>query len=131
MDALHPRLLVTDFGPVFRFYDAVLPKLLGAVRTRGAESGPYAHWDVAGQGLLSLFDRETLARAIGADPAVPAGDRVMLVGRVADVDAAFLFCLERHATEAAAPADRPEWGPGLRTAHVRDPEGNLLELQSY
>jgi len=30
-----------------------------------------------------------------------------------------------------APADRPEWGPNLRTAHLRDPLGTLIELQSY
>jgi hypothetical protein len=30
MDALHPRLLVARFAECFRFYEAVLPKLIGA-----------------------------------------------------------------------------------------------------
>ncbi|MBO3745987.1 hypothetical protein J5X84_07910 [Streptosporangiaceae bacterium NEAU-GS5] len=32
---------------------------------------------------------------------------------------------------AADPAGRPEWGPTMRTAHLRDPDGILWELQSY
>jgi hypothetical protein len=55
----------------------------------------------------------------------------MLVSRVADVDAGFALCLWHGARAVAAPADRPEWGPILRNALVRDPDGNLVELQSY
>jgi hypothetical protein len=55
----------------------------------------------------------------------------MFVCRVTDVDAGLKLCLEHGGTLAAAAADRPEWGPGLRTAHLRDPEGHLVELQSY
>nr|WSW48330.1 glyoxalase/bleomycin resistance/extradiol dioxygenase family protein [Streptomyces sp. NBC_01001] len=131
MDALHTRLLVARFGDAFRFYDALLPALLGATRTRGGAEGPYASWDVDGQGVLALFDRTAMAAT--AVPLGPAGpdDRTMLVSRVPDVDAAYAACLARGATPAGPPADRPEWGPTLRSAHVRDPEGNLWELQSY
>jgi predicted enzyme related to lactoylglutathione lyase len=55
----------------------------------------------------------------------------MFVCRVADVDAGQALCLRHGGTLVAGAADRPEWGPGLRTAHLRDPEGNLIELQSY
>lgn len=135
MDALHPRLLVNDFAATFRFYDAVLPELLGAERMSGDQAGPYAHWDVDGQGLLVLFDRSMMASVAGtaalpAD-APPAQDRTMFVCRVPDVDAGFTLCLKHGATPVATPTDRPEWGPNLRTAHLRDPEGNLIELQSY
>ncbi|MEE4542368.1 VOC family protein [Streptomyces sp. V4-01] len=145
MDALHPRLLTGDFAAAFRFYDAVLPPLVGAVRTRGDEAGPYASWDVGGQGAVMLLDRVALAAVLGAgrgsaDDADDAGgadgacgpaDRAMLVSRVPDVAAAYELCLRHGAAPVAAPAARPQWGPTLRTAHVRDPEGNLLELQSY
>jgi hypothetical protein len=50
---------------------------------------------------------------------------------VPDVAAAHDLALAHGAVSAAPPADRPEWGPGLRTAHQRHPEGNLLEFQSY
>ncbi|MGW2180281.1 hypothetical protein ACWCXX_19660 [Streptomyces sp. NPDC001732] len=66
-------------------------------------------------------------------PAVapPAQDRSMFVCRVADVDAGPMFCLEHGAALVAGACDRPDWGPGLRPAHVRDPEGRLIELQPY
>lgn len=55
----------------------------------------------------------------------------MFVSRVADVDAGYRFCLRQGGRAVAPPADRPEWAPGLSTAHLRDPDGNLLELQAY
>ncbi|MBH1937362.1 glyoxalase/bleomycin resistance/extradiol dioxygenase family protein [Streptomyces sp. AV19] len=135
MDALHSRLLVSRFADTFRFYAAVLPELTGARLVQGTEDGPYAHWDLDGEGVLMLFDRGAMAQTLGTSglPAEPpaAQDRTMLVSRVADVDAGFALCLRRGGTAVAAPADRPEWGPSLRTAHLRDPEGNLIELQSY
>lgn len=57
-------------------------------------------------------------------------DRAMPVSRVPDVAAAYELCLRYGAAPVAPPADRPEWGPSTRTAHLRGPEGNLLELQS-
>jgi catechol 2,3-dioxygenase-like lactoylglutathione lyase family enzyme len=155
MDALHPRLLVGRFADTFRFYDAVLPPLVGATLTRGDESGPYASWDVGTEGVLTLLDRAAMAAVTGAaaSPAAPGAgpepgpalepapghepapaptqDRAMLVSRVPDVAAGYDLCLLHGALPVAPPADRPEWGPTMRTAHLRDPDGNLLELQSY
>ncbi|MER8185012.1 VOC family protein [Kitasatospora sp. NPDC094015] len=131
MDALHPRLLVDRFADSFRFYAAVLPELAGAQLVRGDAGGPYAGWDVAGQGILALFDRAAMRAVLGdATPAGPAGAAVF-VCRVADVDAAHALCVRHGGTSVTAPADRPDWGPGLRTAHLRDLEGTLIELQSY
>ncbi|MFF4344227.1 VOC family protein [Kitasatospora sp. NPDC001540] len=129
MDALHPRLLVADFPACFAFYDAVLPPLLGARRVQGSPQGPYAHWDVDDQAVLVLFDRAAMAGALGEQPPAPRGD--MFVCRVADVDAAHELALRSGGTPALPPTDRPEWGAGMRTAHLRDPEGRLIEFQSY
>ncbi|MEV7598166.1 VOC family protein [Kitasatospora sp. NPDC089797] len=136
MDALYPRLLVTRFAETFAFYRAVLPALTGAALVKGAPEGPYANWDVDDQAVLVLFDRAAMAATLGtadlpAHSAAPAQDAAMLVLRVDDVDAALALCLTRGGTPAAPAADRPEWGAGLRTAHLRDPEGHLIELQSY
>ncbi|RSS66756.1 VOC family protein [Streptomyces sp. WAC06614] len=136
MDALYPRLLVARFEETFRFYDALLPALLGATRTRGNAEGPYASWDAAGQGVLALLDRTAMAATVPpggprTGPAATPDDRTMLVSRVPDVDAAYAACVDHGGTPAGPPADRPEWGPTLRSAQVRDPEGNLWELQSY
>ncbi|MEU9128414.1 VOC family protein [Kitasatospora sp. NPDC048540] len=133
MDALHPRLLVTRFAETFRFYDAVLPRLVGARLATGGPAGPYAHWDVDGQGVLVLFERAAMAAATGltaAESPAPGGG-AMFVCRVADVDAGLALCLAHGAEEVAPATDRPSWGPTLRTAHLRDPEGTLIELQSY
>ena len=136
MDALHPRLLVARFAECFRFYEAVLPKLVGAHLVGGTEAGPYANWDRGGEGALILFDRGAMAAAIGtadlpANAAGPAQDAAMLVCRVDAVDEALALCLEHGGTLVAGATDRPQWGPTLRTAHLRDPDGNLIELQSY
>ncbi|MET8544791.1 VOC family protein [Kitasatospora sp. NPDC004799] len=136
MDALYPRLLVSRFAECFGFYRAVLPPLTGAALAKGAPEGPYANWDVADQTLLALFDRSAMAAALGTaelpgHPAAPAQDAAMLVLRVDDVDAALDLCLRHGGTPAAPAADRPEWGPTLRSAHLRDPDGRLIELQSY
>ncbi|MFF8376371.1 VOC family protein [Streptomyces sp. NPDC015661] len=135
MDVPYPRLLVGRFADCFRFYAAVLPPLTGAGLDKGAPDGPYANWEVDGRAVLVLFDRGAMASVLGtgALPAAPppAQDAAMLVLRVTDVDEALALCLEAGGVPVLGPADRPEWGPGLRTAHLRDPEGYLIELQSY
>ncbi|MFI6211863.1 hypothetical protein ACIBCD_07695 [Nocardia brasiliensis] len=90
MDALHPRLLVGRFAECFDFYSAVLPELLGAELMKGTAAGPYANWDVDGQGVLVLFDRAAMAEVVGtaARPVQPAQDTVMFVCRVPEVAAA-------------------------------------------
>lgn len=135
MDALHSRLLVTRFGEMFDFYQAVLPGMFGAKLIKGSPAGPYANWDIEDQAVLVLFDRATMAAVAGTAElpatAAPAQDHTMFVCRVDDVDAGAELCVRHGATLVAAPTDRPDWGPTLRTAHLRDPEGNLIELQSY
>ena len=55
----------------------------------------------------------------------------MLVLKVDAVDPA-AEALEKLGATVLTPAqDRPQWGPNLRTAHLRAPDGTLLELQSY
>ncbi|MFB8282435.1 VOC family protein [Nocardia colli] len=135
MDALHPRLLVTRFAECFAFYAAVLPDLIGADLIKGTSDGPYANWDVDDQAALILFDRTAMAQVVGTatlpTQSAPTQDSVMFVCRVEDVDKAHTLCLQNGATPVTAPTDRPDWGPNLRTAHVRDPDGTLIELQSY
>ncbi|WP_031073286.1 VOC family protein [Streptomyces sp. NRRL WC-3742] len=137
MDALYPRLLVTRFAECFAFYRAVLPALTGAALVKGAPEGPYANWeDVDDQAVLVLYDRAAMAADLGTAhlptrPAADAQDAAMLVLRVGDVDAALDLCLRSGGALVAPATDRPQWGPNLRSAHLRDPEGHLIELQSY
>ncbi len=134
MDALYPRLLVADFETAVHFWTGVLRDLHGIEPVKVLPEPGYANWDLDGQAVLVLYSRDAVARAIGTDTLpsdAVAQDTAMLVLRVPDTDAA-TRCLAAHgALVISGPRDRPEWGPGLRTAHLRDTEGNLIELQSY
>ncbi|WP_173091833.1 VOC family protein [Actinomadura verrucosospora] len=133
MDALYPRLLVDDFDACARFYAAALDELLGIQPVKLLPDAEYANWDYKGECVLVLMGRARMAETVGtADLPAPSGqDGSMLVFRVDDVDKAAAALGALGGTVVAEPADRPEWGPGLRAAHLRDPAGNLLELQSY
>jgi catechol 2,3-dioxygenase-like lactoylglutathione lyase family enzyme len=114
----HVRLLVDDLDACLRFYrDTMGFEVL-------AQYGDYVEFR-AGDAILALFPRTTMAEAVGFDP-IAAGDRTALVFHVGDVDMALADLRERGAPLAAEAQDRPEWG--LRIAHVRDPDGNLVEL---
>jgi catechol 2,3-dioxygenase-like lactoylglutathione lyase family enzyme len=118
MQLTHVRLLVDDVGACRRFYRDTMRFELAA------DHADYVEFR-AGEALLALFPRTAMAEAVGFDP-LAAGDRVALVFRVDDVDGALAEVRERGAPVVADPQDRPDWG--LRVAHVRDPDGNLIEL---
>lgn len=118
------RLLVTNFKACFRFYRDVLGFSVGF----GEENGTYADFNL-GSVNLSLFDRAEMSQALGTGH-LPrqalAQDGICLVFAVENVDAA---CQELRAkgVELSVPAtDHPDWG--IRTAHLRDPDGNLIEI---
>ncbi|WP_431044583.1 VOC family protein [Streptomyces sp. P1-3] len=140
MDAMYPRLLVEDFDTAARFWTAALRDLLGVEPVKVILAAGYANWDLNGEAVLALFSRKAVAEAVGtgglpsaasAASAASAQDAAMLVLRVDDVAAA-ARCLSGHGASVLADAqDRPDWGPNLRTAHLRTPDGTLVELQSY
>lgn len=45
---------------------------------------------------------------------------------VDDVDVAYQQLRDKGITFVTEPLDRPDWG--IRTAHFRDPDGNLIEI---
>ncbi|MEV8378408.1 VOC family protein [Kribbella sp. NPDC056861] len=134
MDAFYPRLLVRDFPAAVEFYRGVLAELFGVQPVKVLAEASYANWDLEGQTGLVLFGRAMMAGAVGTEELPtdgPTQDSTMLVFKVADVDAAVPVLTQYGAAVVTEAQDRPQWGAGLRTAHLRDPEGNLLELQSY
>jgi catechol 2,3-dioxygenase-like lactoylglutathione lyase family enzyme len=134
MDALYPRLLVEDFDTAARFWTEALRDLLGIEPVKVLPEAGYANWDLGGEAVLVLYARRTIAEVIGTTAlpsSAPAQDTAMLVLRVEDVDEAARRLAGHGASVLAEPQDRPEWGPGLRSAHLRTPDGTLVELQSY
>lgn len=61
--------------------------------------------------------------AVAASP--PSGARSLLVSFVEDVDAIYSDFTAKGVEFVRTPIDRP-WG--LRTAHFKDPEGNIWEI---
>jgi catechol 2,3-dioxygenase-like lactoylglutathione lyase family enzyme len=120
----HTRLLVSKFKECFAFYRDVM----GFPVMWGDESGTYASFDV-GDHILALFMRDLMAEAIGAEPPRPRPeqqDYVCLTFDVQDVDTAYQTLKHKGADPITEPHDREDWG--VRCFHLRDPDGNLIEV---
>ncbi len=118
------RLLVADLPACFRFYRDTL----GLAPAFGGEDDVYAEFS-AGPVMLALFKQPLMSEVVGTTglPASAASqDRVVLCLAVPDVDAAAAALQARGVALVTPPTDRPGWG--LRTAHFRDPDDNLIEI---
>jgi catechol 2,3-dioxygenase-like lactoylglutathione lyase family enzyme len=119
------RLLVTRFEETFAFYrDA-----LGLSLTWGDATAAFASFEAKGGSGIGLFRRDLMAQAVGTStlpPSAKAQDAVALIFAVDDVDAEVARLEPLGVAIASRPRDMADWG--IRVAHVRDPDGNLLEL---
>jgi predicted enzyme related to lactoylglutathione lyase len=115
------RLLVDDYAACFRFHRDVMEFPV----TFGDESSGYADFDAGADVQVAVFERREQMEQVGGDDGA-RGMQAALVLQVVDVDSALAGLRDRGATVAAEPASRSDWG--IRVAYVRDPAGNLLEL---
>lgn len=121
----YTRLLVRRFPECFRFYRDVL----GLEPGFGTEDDTYADFETGSTGI-SLFDATEMAETLGTmhmPEHAEARDRVCLVFGVDDVDAVWAK-VEASGFGVVPPTDHTDWG--IRTAHVRDPDGNLVEINA-
>lgn len=117
--SVHARVVADDFPATVDFYSA----LLGKPETVVPDVG-YASFDQGGETVLAVLGR----RAAEAVLPVGRGDGgILVVVPVPDVDAT-VAALPATVVVAEA-ADRPGWG--VRSAYLRDPEGNLVEVQTW
>jgi predicted enzyme related to lactoylglutathione lyase len=122
------RILVDDFPASFHFYREVLGL---TPQSEEQASGPYACFKFEDGGTdIALLSRAMMADGVGAE-LEPRGsaDHAVVVFRVDDVDAAHGKAVAAGARSASEPADKPGWG--MRVAHLRAPEGTLIEFCSY
>jgi len=119
----HTRLLVSDYRACFCFYRDVL----GFEVTWGDEESYYANFET-GDVTLAVTDKGDTANAVGTTDR-PADavqqDDVALIFRVESVDESYRT-LADEIEFVTEPHDRPAWG--IRVAHFRDPDGNLVEI---
>lgn len=123
MPDVHVRLLVSDLAAVTDFYRDAL-----GLRTRLEVGGVYAELEADDGGILGIYARERMVEALDGAPlgSGPVTDCAVVVIGVDDVDET-IDRLE-GVEVVAPPTDRPDWF--LRTAHVRDPDGNLVEVNA-
>lgn len=120
----HVRLLVEDYLACFEFYRDVL----GFKPAWGDEQSGYADFET-GTAKIAIFGRQAMAEAVGRgemQAGAVAQDRVVLTFEVPSVDRAAAELVERGVAMQTQPVDMPDWG--VRVAHLRDPDGNLIEI---
>jgi lactoylglutathione lyase len=120
----YTRLLVTNFKACFRFYR----DLLGFQATYGTENDTYADFNT-GEVSIALFDKLEMSTTVGTShlPAeAKVQDKVCLIFAVENVDEACQQLKNQGISLIALPTDHADWG--IRTAYLRDPEGNLIEI---
>ena len=123
----HLRLLVSNYQDSFLFYRDVL----GFYIEWGDENSGYAELHTGDNIKLALLRKEVMAEAVPSayqPSAIECHNKVALVFAVDNVDELYQHLKEHNVIIVTQPLDRPEWG--LRTAHFRDPDGNLIEIFS-
>ncbi|MEV7890802.1 VOC family protein [Streptomyces sp. NPDC002817] len=125
MELAQVRLLVSDFPVCYRFYAEVL----GLKAQSGATQGPYEKFSpTTGSAGIALQDRSMMAGILGELGDEASGHRSLVVLRVDDLDTYCEQIAERGAVLLHGPAPMTE---RMRVAHLKDPEGNLVELQEW
>jgi len=124
MKLTHIRLLVDDIEVCRNFYK----DMLSLKEQLGVVEGIYYEF-VAGNCILALYKRELMESVAGVAMAgEKVIDKVALTFEVADVDTAYKALRSKGVEFVTEPHDQDAWV--LRVAHLRDPEGNLIEINA-
>jgi lactoylglutathione lyase len=123
MKFAYTRLLVdqADFHACFDFYKNVL----GFKVTWGEGDNSYASF-ATGETTVSINSYWIMGDALDLPKNPPKTDRAVLVFEVENVDTKYEELKIRGVSFTHPPEDHTDWG--IRTAHFRDPAGNLIEI---
>ncbi|HEV3357082.1 MAG TPA: VOC family protein [Pseudonocardiaceae bacterium] len=120
------RLIVSDFPAVAAYYRDVIglkPQFEHVLEP------PYTAFKPDLGSALCLHERADLMRMLGDGVLTAAsGDAALVSLRVDDLDAYLAEVTARGAQVIAGPTT---FGDRTRNAYLRDPEGNLIELQQW
>ncbi len=122
------RILARDYRATLEFYRDTLG--LPVAQMIGDDSGPYCEIGLGqpqdDQGRIAIYKRELFDENVTPLSQTPISDSMMIAVHVDNVASATQQ-LEAKGFRFEMPVtDRQEWA--IRTAHLRDPEGNLVEL---
>jgi lactoylglutathione lyase len=119
------RLIVSDFDGTAAFYRDVI----GLRPQFDSIAPPYVAFEPDLGSALCLHDRADLESALGGVlRGASAGDAALISLRVDDLDG-YLAILATRGAEILT--DPVFFGDRIRSAYLRDPEGNLLEIQQW
>lgn len=118
------RLLVKDFDKCFDFYK----NKLKLESTWGDFGDSYASFNVGYDSVITLFKSELMMQAIGEEyiESNNASSKFVLVIRVDNLEAKYKELLASGLAFINKPTEMPGWGDCV--VHLKDPEGNLIEL---
>jgi lactoylglutathione lyase len=121
------RLLVSKFDETFLFYRDILNFKV----TWGNLGENYAQFQTSESTALAIFSKSIMSRVLGINhlpEKLNSQDNVILVFTTNNVDEIYYDLRKKDVAFITPPTDQPDWG--IRVAHLRDPEGNLLEFAS-
>lgn len=124
LNSIHTRLLIKDYQASLHFYRDIL----GFSITW--DDGIYASFQ-KGSIRLAVFKRELMAKAIHNEDKVAdaeSQDKMALIFEVPDVDKCYRKLMENGVQFLQPPQNFNNWG--IRAAYFRDPDGNLIEINS-
>ncbi|WP_019928664.1 VOC family protein [Nocardia sp. BMG111209] len=119
------RLIVSDFTGTAAFYRDVI----GLRPQFDTVAPPYVAFKPEHGSALSLHDRADLDATLGGVlRGGPGADGALIALRVDDLDRYLTEVTGRGAEILTGPV---AFGDRIRSAYLRDPEGNLLEIQQW
>ncbi|SRR5579884_2512303 len=121
MKFINVRLLVDHLPATIKFWRDVM----GFKMTYSDETMGYAYFETDSAGV-ELLSREEFTTTFG-DIAATSRQTIM-VFQVDDIDFTFADLVQRGARAISSPRDFPSLQ--IRTGHIADPEGNIIELYS-